>query len=109
MFNWIKALFSRRSAFAIGSRVYGEPRQDSDLDLVIYCDEETAKLLYYRGKCKSRDSETGSYSLQFGDLNLIVCTKPIVYQCWLNGFKECMRLFNRTGRKLTRSMAEGIF
>lgn len=74
------------TAFLTGSRVYGKPKPDSDIDLVIRCDEATLKALTKLadevdkrswgerkpGSCDGTDIV--SKSLRFGSLNLVICT-----------------------------------
>lgn len=70
-------------AFCTGSRVYGTVHDKSDIDLVVFVDDEqTYKLLKSQsdevqrnhGEHQGSDFDNGA-SLRFGRLNLIVCFK----------------------------------
>lgn len=63
------------SAFVTGSRAYGTPRDDSDLDLVILVTQEVSDELFKHGK-----TETGT--CRFGMLNLICFTSEEDYFGW---------------------------
>lgn len=63
-------------AFLIGSRVYGTPRPDSDLDLVILAEPEVRRALY-----DFADTEPKG-PLRFGNLNIIVATTVEEYRTW---------------------------
>ncbi len=57
-----------REAFVTGSRAYGTPRADSDLDLVVRVSEAGADAL-------RRMSDNGhGYPCRYGRLNLIIVT-----------------------------------
>lgn len=73
-------------AFITGSHAYGKPKPESDIDLVIRCDEATLKLLTEQADEIDRRSwgehvppscdgtDIVSKSLRFGNLNLVICT-----------------------------------
>lgn len=69
-------------AFLTGSRAYGDPRPDSDIDLVIHCDAATERLLM------EHSDESGA--IKFGDLNILACTTKPEYLAWFKGTKECI-------------------
>jgi Nucleotidyltransferase domain len=82
-------------AFLTGSRAYGTPRIDSDIDLVIFTDVETAGLLQVWGAVENaapQGSDEGSDEvygpIRFGKLNLIVCTSEEAYRAWVDGTAE---------------------
>lgn len=79
-------------AFATGSRVYGKPREDSDLDLVIYCtDAETIGLL--RANCDPGSAPRGPYpSLRFGKLQIVLLEDEAKYHAWRKGTKALKAL-----------------
>lgn len=84
-------------AFATGSRVFGEPRQDSDLDLVILVDAFTLNLLQGMAEVDENAEATGyagavSACLRFGKLNIIATTEVSLYLAWKEGTEECERL-----------------
>ena len=74
------------NSFITGSQVYGKPKPDSDIDLVIRCDEATLKLLTAQADSIDKRSwgehvppscdgtDIVSKSLRFGNLNLVICT-----------------------------------
>ena len=64
-------------AFLTGSRVYGTPREDSDLDLVVFVDEDTKKAL--------RAMSDSNTKLMYGGLNLIAVTTKAEYDAWYKG------------------------
>lgn len=74
-------------SFITGSHAYGLPQRDSDIDLVILCDEATkAKLL-----SRSEDTETdlGKRVIRFGKLNVIACVDEREYAVWKVGTEAC--------------------
>lgn len=75
-------------AFITGSHAYGEPTKESDVDLVVHCDEETrCKLFEWFGLDYDGTMEYGAGSVQFkvGDgereLNLILVDE-LRYEAW---------------------------
>lgn len=79
-------------AFITGSRAYGKSRSDSDLDLVIRCDECTAETL--RKLCDKNEGKRG-FPCMFGILNLIICTTDEEYAVWKLGTKSICQTFKR--------------
>jgi hypothetical protein len=74
-------------AFITGSRAYGTPRLDSDLDLVIRCDEDTAAALRIAAATISKEGNTNFAGIR-GPLNLILCDSDEKYDAWLKGTIE---------------------
>lgn len=81
-------------AFLTGSRVYGTPREDSDLDMFVYCpDQATLDLLTESADdetigCADDDYDGESANrviLRFGKLNLLCTTKKADYAAWKDG------------------------
>lgn len=77
-------------AFCTGSRVYGEPRADSDLDLVVLVEsDETVELLAAMDETRKGTGEPSAGSerpsFRFGALNLIVCRTVSDYYLWRAG------------------------
>lgn len=76
------------NAFATGSRVYGTPRPDSDLDLVVLVDsDDLARLRELADKTDTVEQEPDdksypSDSLRFGKLNLICISSHAVFEAW---------------------------
>jgi len=65
------------NAFITGSRVYGKiPTSETDIDLVIQCDEKTAELL-------RKLSDIGKEPVRYGKLNLILLTSEEEFASWL--------------------------
>jgi hypothetical protein len=75
------------STFVTGSRCYSKPRPDSDLDMVIMVDYDTAQTLYNLAD-KIGDSKQGS--LCFGKLNLILVGDTKTYNEWKRGTEKCL-------------------
>jgi len=74
-------------AFLTGSQVYGEPTQDSDVDLVIFTDVDTMLRLQALAETSQTASISGanthkSASIRFGKLNLTVVTNEDEWQAW---------------------------
>lgn len=82
------------NAFLTGSRVYGKPRKNSDIDLVVQCDDQTKDVLF------NLSEKAGCV---FGKLNLILVDAE-QYGCWLKGTEKCIA----TGRQLNREEAVEI-
>lgn len=66
--------------------MYGQPREDSDVDLCILVSQEEAEVL---GACadepNAHRSGWGSFPVRYGRLNIIVCTNPRTYRNWKRG------------------------
>jgi len=82
-------------AFVTGSVRYGEPTDESDIDLVILTDRESAVGLILQ--CDSEnaseyipedDSEDITTAIRFGVLNVILHTCPKKYEAWKKGTQE---------------------
>lgn len=81
-------------AFLTGSRVYGTPRPDSDIDFVVLVGKDelltlTALADNLAEKAESegslgstRGKEDPGESLRFGKLNLICHTSQVVFEAW---------------------------
>jgi predicted nucleotidyltransferase len=74
-----------KPAFLTGSRAYGVPREDSDIDLVVYIDpSELTKLAEALGTDVNDDnSYAPSMSVVEGRLNLVIVSEPEEYDTWL--------------------------
>lgn len=66
------------NSFLTGSQVYGKPRKDSDLDLVVLVSPETAAKLI-------KHSDLGKEPVRYGKLNLILCEDDIEFATWKVG------------------------
>jgi len=88
------------SAFFTGSRVYGVPRPDSGLDLVVWCgtEREWANELFdaIRQPQTPEDHhpnyrEQNMQSYRQGNLNIINCNSPTEWYIWKEGTERCRR------------------
>ena len=86
-------------SFLTGSRVYGEPREDSDIDLVIHGDNDLLSSLLL-------NSETGEMPLRFGKLNLIVLSSD-TFEAWKKGTDELIADY-RLGKPSSRDEAVAV-
>ena len=99
------------NAFLTGSRAYGTPREDSDIDLVAMMTsgtlDELAKILDTDDEGESAvmyDGSSATACLRFGNLNLLVVTRIEDYEAWHEGTMELI------GRKpVTREEAVELF
>ncbi len=69
-------------AFITGSRAYGTPREDSDIDLVIKCSHDDLVLLSSFGGKSTWNQNNVSANLRWGNLNIIAISSDIVYEAW---------------------------
>lgn len=109
-------------AFTTGSRVYGEPTADSDIDLVVLtspgvitalaelADKEVPAFgLAAPGGASDpgpADSPAGvTASLKFGRLNLICVADLIAYAVWRKGTIELAKRADDTGKPVPRNEA----
>lgn len=83
-------------AFITGSRAYGKPREDSDIDLVVRVSGDAAELLW--------DLSEDDKSCRFGRLNLILCTTDEKFAAW----KVATQQMIEGGKKLSRVAAKEI-
>jgi hypothetical protein len=86
------------NAFITGSRVYGQARSDSDIDLVILVDCETKSLL-----AKFGADEKGT--IRFGCLNIIAVETPTEFAAWKVATAQMVYRKNTTGEKTNREDA----
>ena len=71
------------TAFITGSRAYGVPKENSDIDLVLPLPKEVIKILRPWGEDGSNCP--GSTSMKFGRLNLIIPDSPESIAVWEQG------------------------
>lgn len=76
-----------------GSYVYGKPTRESDVDIVILCDKETAEILNdqlrpdsYFGRGNNHPSVDNS--VRQGRINLIIETQEKAFNCWVEGTEQ---------------------
>lgn len=70
-------------SFITGSRAYGTPRKDSDVDLVVRVNPETAEALRAL-------SDRGKEPVRFGRLNLILCETDDEWAVWRMGTSKML-------------------
>lgn len=81
-------------AFVTGSRAYGLPGIDSDIDLVVLISTANLDRLLALGGTRPAvpgDEDyiaAGGTPLRFGSLNLICCTDKAQYDVWSEGTKR---------------------
>jgi predicted nucleotidyltransferase len=84
-------------AFVTGSRAYGTPREDSDIDLVVMVSlRDMERLRDQHDERPARDDDDeGEYpdvpdqaQLRFGRLNLLCVTQEDDYEAWRSGTEE---------------------
>lgn len=102
-------VFWKYRPFLTGSRAYGRPREDSDVDLVILAPHEIMYLLcvfgnHYAGPDgdfyemgMGNTENFPSASISFGQLNLIVHTSTEKYDAWRTATQELIAMSNEVG------------
>jgi hypothetical protein len=73
------------NAFLTGSRVYGEPTPDSDVDLVVLIDKAGAAQLEALLGRDLVDYDHTCISVRSGRINLLLCTELKVFEGWRKG------------------------
>lgn len=90
--------------FITGSQVYGKPTAESDIDLVIYCDNfETAKILGLNY------TEKGVAPIRYEHLNLIICDSLESYWAWKHGTDDLIAHFRKTNEPIDKVRAKAHF
>ena len=87
-------------SFITGSRVYGTPRPDSDVDLVILTEEGTATAL--------RTLSDGKGAIRFGKLNLVVCTTTDEYAVWRLGTTQMLRSKSKFSQQQAKAVLDKL-
>lgn len=72
-------------SFITGSRRYGTPRDDSDLDLVIYCPNYQTERAIRAATGKKLTPKAMKQPVRFGNLNLIIVRTPQEWTAWYSG------------------------
>lgn len=82
----------KNAAFLTGSRAYGIPKENSDIDVVILITKEALSKIFEYGPVTPDDAHYGSaetgVSLRIGNLQLIFVASQAQYDAWLKGTKE---------------------
>lgn len=84
----LKKTINSIGSVVTGSRKYGIPRDDSDIDLVVHLTEEDLQRLASQAESVSLANVNSGYngaSLRFGNLNLIAVTEKRTFDAWKNG------------------------
>jgi hypothetical protein len=81
-------------AFLTGSRIYGTPTSESDLDLVIFLSKSEAYFIMNHAdkddKSRPIYDDDNIFVCRYGKLNLIMLTDEDDYNAWKCGTKECL-------------------
>lgn len=105
------------NALVTGSQVYGTPKSDSDVDLVVLVSVEDYAILSRNAepddsiqeKSKNYDGIGGlRASLRFGKLNVLVTTDPLAFEVWRRGTDELKRDADTNG-PVSRAVAVRLF
>lgn len=79
------------TAFLTGSRAYGTPRPDSDVDLCVLLSHDDLEALALQAPQANGEPASGDEndaSLRFGRLNLIAMTDPDRFAAWKEATAE---------------------
>lgn len=90
------------TAFITGSHAYGQPKPDSDIDLVVLLDPNTED-----GKILQEQAEQKA-PLKYGNLNIIPVSTQERYNGWLETTKQ-LKSIKEKGVCLTREQAVTYF
>lgn len=102
---FLEPLYRDSGAHLGGSRMYGTPSEDSDVDLCILVSFEEAKILGANAdEPRQIKPGAGSFPVRYGNLNIIVCVDPDVYAKWLKGRNQ---LIDKA--PVTREEAKAVF
>lgn len=105
------------TAFLTGSRLYGQPTPESDVDLVIHMSPERAKKFmdaldpemlpkHMTPEDRARYGLGDQITFRFGKLNLILCLTLTRTDAWLDATQRCERLANIAGRMPRKTSVE---
>jgi hypothetical protein len=78
-----------RQPFLTGSRVYGTPTENSDLDVVVRCDQYVMAAIEALVGKSAADYDHESISVQCGPVNLHLCASDAEYDRWQQGTRSC--------------------
>ena len=97
-------------AFVTGSRVYGTPREDSDIDLAVFVTIKELNLLCIMADevpdVPDSGGEDVSRSLRFGKLNLLCFTDETEFQAWREATDELIQRCPATREDAVRLIQE---
>lgn len=80
-------------AFLTGSRAFGTPTPESDVDVVVLMDKpEMAKLVSQAEESERSGDYGNGQSLRFGRLNLIVVNTEEQFGLWRDSTDECLAM-----------------
>ena len=99
------------NAFLTGSRVYGVPKNDSDIDLVVLVSAEDAVALTKmadRSDTTAEQEYEGGISLHFGKLNLICETNPEKVKKWRAG-TDLLQKIKPVSRTTAKTVLQDYF
>ncbi len=71
-------------SFLTGSRAYGTPRDDSDVDFACLCGDMHAlsELARFADQCGGSPNGRDGVTLMFGKLNLLIFADPRAFEAW---------------------------
>ena len=100
-------------AFVTGSHVFGNPKEDSDIDLVV----RVASLFDLDALIKQSDTHLptsafqcqGQFSLRFGNLNLLVTRTDSYYAAWKIATDAARKLRAEKGEPLAKDEYVPLF
>ena len=92
----------QRSGFITGSRAYGQPNAESDVDLVLFVDGLAAFIL-------TQQSETKEIPVRYGNLNLILCHSEEEYDAWEKFTQDMIEKARTTGVPVSSDEAKEVF
>ena len=94
--------------FLTGSRIYGTPTEDSDLDMVVLADDDMfdrLRAMYAHENDVDRQYEKDSLSIRVGSLNMIVVKTELSFLAWKHAKDALVQEVELTGRPVTRDRA----
>lgn len=93
---------NQRRGFITGSRAYGQPNAESDVDLVLLVDDLTTFTL-------TQQSETKAVPVRYGNLNLILCHSEEEYDAWEKFTQDMIEKARTTGEPVSSDEAKEVF
>jgi predicted nucleotidyltransferase len=93
--------------FITGSRAYGEPTNESDIDLVVMVDASARNLL--RMLSDTPEATRGIVVVRFGKLNLILPEDEAELAVWKVGTEQLLRNKRENGNSTDKHTAKKAF